>query len=48
VTVVDKGKCHFNPPTSGPYGPWPSGAPGIGFFGNALSTFGFTMFSASD
>jgi hypothetical protein len=48
VTVVDKGKCHFNPPNSGPYGPWPAGAPGIGFFGSAFSTFGFTGFSASD
>jgi hypothetical protein len=46
VTVVDKGRCHFNPPNSGPYGPWPAGAPGIGFFGNDLSTFGFSNFTA--
>ena len=47
VTVVDQGKCHFNPPNSGPYGPWPSGAPGIGFYGSGFDTFGFTSFTAS-
>jgi hypothetical protein len=48
VTVVDKGKCHFNSPNSGPYGPWPVGSPGIGFFGKELNTFGFIHFTASD